>query len=77
MSTSNVDLKQMFSSNTSGTEIEINNHNLKDKSYQDEISNNMIIILKKFKHKADKNPDDKMTKENLILFLDSLLPVFI
>jgi len=77
MSASNVDLKQMMFSSNSGTDIEINNHNLKDKMYQDEINQHMQIILGKFKQNLNKSPEDTMSKDELLNFLDSLLPVFL
>jgi len=73
----NVDLNKMFSKDSATDNLEMVNHNLKDEMYQAEINQNMNIILNKFKLKANKNPNDKMSKDEVVSFLDSLLPVII
>jgi hypothetical protein len=73
--THNVDLNKMFSSQSGTDGMELVNHNLNDKIYQDEISHNLSIILDKFKQKLNKEPNDTMTKIEIIDFLDNNLSV--
>ena len=74
---SGLDVNKMFSKDSATDNLEMQNHDLKNDKYQDEINHNMNIILNQFKLKAKKNSTDKMTKDEVVKFLDSSLTVLV
>ncbi len=67
----NLDINKVFSNQGGSDNVEMQKHNLNNEIYQDEINHNMEIILNSFKNKANKGPNDTMTKDELLDFLDS------
>ncbi len=73
MSSGGVDIKKMFSQG--GSDGIVMNHNLKSDQYKEEINQNFQVILNKFKSEINKEPDDTITKDEIMTFLDNCLPV--
>jgi len=66
----NLDVGKMFG-NGNGN-LDIQQHDLNDEAFKDEINSNMNTILNKFKT-INKKPNDTIRKDELLTFLDTCL----